>query len=275
MVIAHEFFDALPFHLLQVSYLLFRSLAVLTCISYQKTETGWNEVMIASTLGPITDPRTSSELKPLSPLQNYPRLRRVLSPTPTATSRLLGLSSPRFQNLPIGSSIEVSPASFKIARQIGELLKPSTEKRKSVDDTPEALRSGGCGLIIDYGGAKAFGNSFRVCFYVPISMKNFASKHPRRHSKTIKSWTSSTDQEIAISLLTLTLLLFKRLWETLVRVIFLLLLAICSHVMYSSYGSRTHSPGRFSGEDGFRSPSRWSGWCCQDYRTANCHSRRS
>ena len=81
------------------------------------------------------------------------RFRQVLSPTPTPTATLLGLSSPRFLQLPAGSRIEVSPAAFKIARQIGELLH---------DKGSEGSRSAGSALIVDYGGNKVYGNSFRV-----------------------------------------------------------------------------------------------------------------
>ncbi|KAI0635645.1 DUF185-domain-containing protein [Trametes polyzona] len=143
LILAHEFFDALPFHLLQ------------------KTHHGWQEVLIAS--GP--DPAAPTVLKPgdspkldFSPrvpplVNNAARFRQVLSPSPTPSSTLLGLSSTRFQTLPVGSRIEVSPASFKIARQLGELLH---------DGSSDEARSAGSALIIDYGGEKVYGNSFRA-----------------------------------------------------------------------------------------------------------------
>lgn len=83
--------------------------------------------------------------------------RRVLAPRPSAISHVLGHSSLRFKNLPVGSSLEVSPTSFKIARKVGELL---TSRKSEEENTP----IGGCGLIIDYGGDHAFGDSFRVSF---------------------------------------------------------------------------------------------------------------
>ncbi|KAH9856636.1 DUF185-domain-containing protein [Lenzites betulinus] len=142
LALAHEFFDALPFHLLQ------------------KTHHGWQEVLLAS--GP--DPAAPTILKPGDspsldiPLKAAPstvaaRFRQVLSPAPTPSSTLLGLSSKRFQTLPVGSRIEVSPASFKIARQLGDLL---YDKHSKED------QSAGCALIVDYGGEKAYGNSFRA-----------------------------------------------------------------------------------------------------------------
>ncbi|EIW57294.1 DUF185-domain-containing protein [Trametes versicolor FP-101664 SS1] len=142
LVLAHEFFDALPFHLLQ------------------KTHHGWQEVLIAS--GPDAAAKTilrPGHNSPLDfgtkapPLIAGARFRQVLSPSPTPSSTLLGLSSARFQKLPVGSRIEVSPASFKIARQVGELLR---------DGESEETRSAGSALIIDYGGEKVYGNSFRA-----------------------------------------------------------------------------------------------------------------
>ena len=71
-------------------------------------------------------------------------------------SILLGASSHRFQQLPVGSRIEVSPASFKISRRIGEILRSEQGGVEHVS---------GCALLIDYGDDHAFGNSFRVrCF---------------------------------------------------------------------------------------------------------------
>ncbi|KAF8697760.1 hypothetical protein AX14_001191 [Amanita brunnescens Koide BX004] len=122
MLVAHEFFDALPINVMQ------------------KKETGWHEVMVGSH-DSVRDVQSTPAL--------YPRLRRVLSTTPSAVSSLLGLSSPRFKSLPLGSTVEVSPSSFKIAHKIGELLA-----------SPGS--SGGCALVIDYGGDKAYGDSFRA-----------------------------------------------------------------------------------------------------------------
>ncbi|TFY83799.1 hypothetical protein EWM64_g226 [Hericium alpestre] len=142
MLIAHEFFDALPFHLLE------------------KTHKGWQEVMISS----IPDPSAPTILRPgdissptaarpsasldVSTLSTSPhRFRPVLSSEPSPVSMLLSSSSPRFQRLPVGSRIEVSPSSFKIARKVGELVGGDTL---------------GCALVVDYGDDKAFGNSFRA-----------------------------------------------------------------------------------------------------------------
>lgn len=113
-----------------------------------------------------------STLRPLA--STAPRFHQVLTPKPTPTSTLLGLSSPRFKKLPVGSRIEVSPASFKIARQIGELLH---------DATTDGSRSAGSALIVDYGGNKVYGNSFRVR---PRSLLVIASIHPRPPSSVLR-----------------------------------------------------------------------------------------
>ncbi|KAH7884401.1 S-adenosyl-L-methionine-dependent methyltransferase [Phlebopus sp. FC_14] len=144
MVVAHEFFDALPVHVLE------------------KTPQGWHEVLIAPSKDPgikYAMPSTSaSQSGILVPPSAAPTLQalssrwtRVLSPTPTASSTLLGHASPRFAALPVGSRIEVSGASVKIARQISELIK---------GDGPSA--EGGCALVIDYGGERTFGSSLRA-----------------------------------------------------------------------------------------------------------------
>ncbi|KAL0954930.1 hypothetical protein HGRIS_003863 [Hohenbuehelia grisea] len=85
MVIAHEFFDALPMHILQ------------------RTERGWQELQVAES--------TSSSA----------RFQFVLAP-PNAMSAVLAHSSERFHQLPVGSRIEVSRTGFSIARRIGEII---------------------------------------------------------------------------------------------------------------------------------------------------------
>lgn len=63
--------------------------------------------------------------------------------------------------------MEVSPAAFKIARRVGQLVSGRDEpeplaKRDVVVPHKELESVGGCGLIIDYGGDKVYGDSFRV-----------------------------------------------------------------------------------------------------------------
>ncbi|RXW25505.1 hypothetical protein EST38_g304 [Candolleomyces aberdarensis] len=164
ILVAHEFFDALPIHVLQ------------------KKETGWHEVLIANTEDLQTSPSpetkdadtNESTTQENSAMTPGPRLRRVLSPQPSAASMLLGHSSPRFDKLPVGSFIEVSPTSFRIAHHVGRLLAanpppsdiPGRSRSLPQDETKEAEKEevgvGGCGLFIDYGGANVFGDSFRA-----------------------------------------------------------------------------------------------------------------
>ncbi|KAJ7471446.1 S-adenosyl-L-methionine-dependent methyltransferase [Mycena galericulata] len=137
MVIAHEFFDALPFH------------------TIEKTEQGWQEILIAlaeseSTKEIAATPSESGAEK--EDAGTNPRFRYVLAPQPTAASNLLGISSPRFKDLPVGSRLEVSPVAFKTMRALGRLI---CGKR---DVSP----SRGCALIVDYGASRAFNQSFRA-----------------------------------------------------------------------------------------------------------------
>lgn len=135
MLVAHEFFDALPVNVIE------------------RTQQGWNEVLIAPSSDPsirYTMPSSDLDQNLDSPqkLHHTPsRWTRVLSPTPTASSTLLGLASPRFFSLPVGTRIEVSRASMNQARGIGKLIN---------------TKGGGCALVVDYGADRAFGDSLRA-----------------------------------------------------------------------------------------------------------------
>lgn len=156
--------------------------------------------------------------------QIIPRLRRVLSPSPTAASTLLGLSSPRFNGLPLGSFIEVSPTAFRIARQVAQLVSGTAEPEPLIqhnhkhDVAPNTDESaGGCGLIIDYGGDRAYGSSFRVSLTFSLlsgEVNKVVDTVFFRHLNNTKLWTPSTDQANAISPPTLTLPTSKKQCQT-------------------------------------------------------------
>lgn len=105
-------------------------------------------MLISDTSGALPINLKTDSSPSVSPLPSS-RLRLVLSPSPTPMSTILGLSSPRFQALPLGSRVEVSHAAFKVARKAGEVLGSGETSR-------------GSALIVDYGGDQAYGNSFRV-----------------------------------------------------------------------------------------------------------------
>ncbi|KAI6024824.1 S-adenosyl-L-methionine-dependent methyltransferase [Pisolithus microcarpus] len=142
MVVAHEFFDALPVHLIE------------------KTSHGWHEVLIALSQDqsvrytmPTAQPTENvlhgdSRKSASKPQAVSSRWTPVLSPTPTATSTLLGNLSPRFANLPVGSRIEVSDTVVKAARSIAELIMQDSVGRSA--------------LVVDYGAEHATGNSLRA-----------------------------------------------------------------------------------------------------------------
>ncbi|ODO12043.1 hypothetical protein I350_00827 [Cryptococcus amylolentus CBS 6273] len=118
--VAHEFFDAMPIN------------------TFEKTDMGWREVQV--THDPSFDPEISTPSAPSG-------LRFALSSSPTPLSTILPETSPRFSKLLSGSRVEVSQDSYKIMRQLGEIVNQG---------------KGGCGLVIDYGAHKASYNSFRA-----------------------------------------------------------------------------------------------------------------
>ncbi|KAG8868806.1 hypothetical protein FRB97_001891 [Tulasnella sp. 331] len=129
MLVAHEFFDALPIHIIQ------------------NTERGWREVFVglddSTTL--IASPPSSDRTVTAS-LEHKHKFKFVLAPGPSPMASALAASSPRFSSRPIGSTIEVSPTSWSMTKVIGDLIRGP---------------GGGVGLIMDYGDDRPFGDSFR------------------------------------------------------------------------------------------------------------------
>ncbi|KAN0113578.1 S-adenosyl-L-methionine-dependent methyltransferase [Russula decolorans] len=81
MLAAPEFFDALPFHLIEKSHQAAKAI-----------------------LGPSGDDPSGDR----SPSTSHTRFRPVHATEPSPVSTLLGSSSPRFSSLPIGARVEVS-----------------------------------------------------------------------------------------------------------------------------------------------------------------------
>ena len=125
-------------------------------------QTGWHEVLVAPNIEEekAESKADESDQSPSSRSAVTTRLQRVLARNPSTASTLLGHSSPRFQDIPAGSFLEVSPTAFRIAHRISQLLSNKNFSNKNSEDETTSL--GGCGLIIDYGDDKAFANSFRV-----------------------------------------------------------------------------------------------------------------
>jgi NADH dehydrogenase [ubiquinone] 1 alpha subcomplex assembly factor 7 len=153
-------------------------------------QTGWHEVLVAPNIEEEKTESNADESSQSSSNAVTTTLQRVLARNPSPASTLLGLSSPRFQDIPVGSFLEVSPTAFRTAHKIGQLL-------SSENSGDETTCLGGCGLIIDYGGDKAFGDSFRVSFRFISKWNTIVILDPR-HSKNIKLWMSSTNQAIVI-----------------------------------------------------------------------------
>ena len=90
------------------------------------------------------------------------------APAPAAVGedhlkKATSLIAQRFARLPIGSRLEVSPASWEIARDLARLLGGSGGGEGVGPGV------GGAGLVVDYGDAKAFGRSWRVSLHHRIS----------------------------------------------------------------------------------------------------------
>lgn len=106
------------------------------------------DVQTPPQLSPLPSAQLSHDRSSSASLSaNQTRFRPVLATEPSPVSTLLGASSPRFATLPIGARIEVSAASFQIARKLGTLISQG---------------AGGSALVVDYGTDHAVGNSFRV-----------------------------------------------------------------------------------------------------------------
>lgn len=125
MVVAHEFFDALPINILQ------------------RTTNGFRELLIDIADHPIGQ----------SSKRNA-GLKFVVSPEQTPRSEFLGRLSDRYPKLPEGTRIEVSATAWRIARKIGEIVGRTKDEQSTIPK--------GAALVMDYGGEHAFNSSFRA-----------------------------------------------------------------------------------------------------------------
>ncbi|KAK6907652.1 hypothetical protein I203_101650 [Kwoniella mangroviensis CBS 8507] len=106
--------------------------------TFEKTDMGWREVQVDN------DPGYAQNLPNQTSKSG---LRLSLSSAPTPLSTVLPATSSRFTNLSTGSRIEIAQDSFKIMRRAGELISKGL---------------GGCGVVVDYGGDRSYGQSFRA-----------------------------------------------------------------------------------------------------------------
>lgn len=185
MLVAHEFFDALPIHIFEKSAgNTFKELLVevkrdlpnrsdTTAPQEERVQSGVTTIKVSDLRRNRSSSTDNKSSTPAPPAFQY-----VTSPGETPWSRLLASSNSRFQHLQPGQRVEVSPESWASARKVGELIagrKASTtsnasdslgqSKEQALRQEEERLKGnskGGSGLIIDYGDEKAFGNSFRA-----------------------------------------------------------------------------------------------------------------
>ncbi|KAJ9101897.1 hypothetical protein QFC21_003237 [Naganishia friedmannii] len=149
MVLAHEFFDALPINV------------------FQRTEDGWREVCV--NFDPEWTSSSSVDWKHSTPAdqaastpttQANSGLTLAVSREPTTLSQVLPATSDRFASVPIGGRVEISKDSFETIRMVGQLI--SGQKDEDVSATDKSKGAGGAGLVIDYGSDGSSSNSFRA-----------------------------------------------------------------------------------------------------------------
>lgn len=117
LLLAHEFFDAIPIH------------------AFEKTEKGWRELVVDIKDSPVLLPAgpTATGQKDKKPSFHLTRSNKA---TPLSLSLT---SSPRYDKLVPPNRVEVSPESQSIANKIASLLKA------------DSIGNAGSALIIDYG----------------------------------------------------------------------------------------------------------------------------
>ncbi|KAG8860728.1 hypothetical protein FRB91_001431 [Serendipita sp. 411] len=155
LVIANEFFDALPINI------------------FEKAADGWHEVLVDEYTSPnvlipnnpgggiilgASDPRTAGPTSTLASPVHHPRLRFVLS---KESVPVLALSTnKRFASLPVGTRVEYSRGSVGTMRSLARLIGGGDNEPQREQGTGRKI-GGGLGLIIDYGAERFFSSSFR------------------------------------------------------------------------------------------------------------------
>ncbi|EJU04917.1 DUF185-domain-containing protein [Dacryopinax primogenitus] len=128
MLVAHEFFDAMPIHMLE------------------KSEDGIREIMV-DLIRPDQPKEGEAADAELTPHPGAFSFRFAKSPPNTPLAVLLSQSSARYAALPNGSRMEVSPQVSAVAQAVGKLI---GEPNK------------GAALIVDYGDDHVFDSSLRA-----------------------------------------------------------------------------------------------------------------
>lgn len=136
--IAHEFFDALPIHILE---------RISPTVTAEESESTTSDNPGAK---PAEDKPAAPRFRELLLTHTPPSstLHLTLSPKPTNHSSYLPTTSPHFSTVKVGERVEVSPQAFSIMHRLGALVGPGS--------------GGGSGLVVDYGKDGWASESFRA-----------------------------------------------------------------------------------------------------------------
>lgn len=183
IIIAHEFFDALPINVFQKTEEGFREVCVNLGMDGgdPMSMLGDKQSQAEPSRGTILHQAVSAAASSPAPLNNS-GLTLGLSKESSTLSDILPATSPRFQDIPVGERVEISSESWQVMRCIGELvsgLRHGAQRNPSGMGQPEVVKEsesqgeravGGAALVIDYGSDKASSNSFRVSKYQSLTL---------------------------------------------------------------------------------------------------------